>query len=161
MLATLLTWQREIQIGASVLVIGFGLYLLVSRRHPRMLARIPPSRLALWSFAIAIAHGAGLMLVPIYLGLCRGDELDHGHRAAQALIETSLRMALFVSCVHAFAMLLAGGCLAWLAYRYMGLKFVSRSWFNLDAVWAASLIMVGVLSLILSAATPGIVRMPA
>jgi len=41
----------------------------------------------------------------------------------------------------------AGGCLAWLVYRYLGLKFVARSWFNLDAVWATSLILVGAAAL--------------
>lgn len=152
MLAILLAWQREIQLGAGVLVIGFGVFLLIRRRHPRVLARIPPARLALWSFAVAIAHGAGLMLVPVYLGLCRADEMDQGHRAAQALIETNLRMALLVSGVHAAAMATVGGCIAWLVYRYLGLKFVSRSWFNLDGVWAWSLVLVGVLSLVLNAA---------
>jgi hypothetical protein len=152
MLAILLAWQREIQIGASMLVIGFGTFLLIWRRHPRVLARIPPSRLALWSFAVAIAHGAGLMLVPIYLGLCRSYDMDQGHRAAQALIDASLGMALLVAGVHATAMMVAGGLLAWLVYRYLGLKFVSRSWFNLDAIWASSLILVGLLSLAFNAA---------
>ncbi|MFM0001243.1 MULTISPECIES: hypothetical protein [Paraburkholderia] len=152
MLAILLAWQREIQIGASVLVIGFGVVLLIRRRHPRVLVRIPPSRLALWSFAVAIAHGAGLMLVPIYLGLCSAYDMDRGHRAAQTLIEANLGMALLVSGVHACAMMVAGGLLAWLVYRYLGLKFVSRSWFNLDAVWALSLVLVGALSLALNAA---------
>jgi len=145
LLVILLAWQPAIQVGASVLVIGFGVALLVWRRHPRALARIPPSRLALWSFAVAIAHGAGLMLVPIYLGLCR--EADAGHQAASALADTSLGMAVLVSVVHAAAMTAAGGCLAWLVYRYLGLKFVRRSWFNLDAVWAFSLILIGSLSL--------------
>jgi glycopeptide antibiotics resistance protein len=156
MLASVLAWQRQMQIGASVLVIGFGFVLLMRRRHPRVLARIPPSRLALWSFAVAIAHGAGLMLVPIYLGLCRADDLDSAHQAAQTLIETSLRMALSVSAVHAAAMTTAGGVLAWLVYRYLGLRFVSRSWFNLDAVWASSLILVGGVSLALNAAAAGL-----
>jgi hypothetical protein len=44
-------------------------------------------------------------------------------------------------------MISAGGCAAWLVYRYLGLKFVSRSWFNLDTVWAVSLIVVGAISL--------------
>ncbi|RZF27423.1 hypothetical protein EVC45_22835 [Paraburkholderia sp. UYCP14C] len=156
MLASVLAWQRQMQIGASLLVIGFGLVLLMRRRHPRVLARIPPSRLALWSFAVAIAHGAGLMLVPIYLGLCRAEEMDAAHKAAQTLIETSLRMALSVSAVHAAAMTAAGGVLAWLVYRYLGLRFVSRSWFNLDAVWASSLILVGGVSLALNAAAAGV-----
>ena len=150
-----LTWQREIQIVARVLVIGFGVCLLIWRRHPRVLARIPPSRLALWSFAVAIAHGAGLMLVPIYLGLCRSYDMDRGHQAARTLIDTNLGMALLVSGVHATAMIAVGGLLAWLVYRYLGLKFVSRSWFNLDAVWASSLILVGTLSLVFNAALPG------
>ncbi|WGS51672.1 hypothetical protein LFL96_09305 [Paraburkholderia sp. D15] len=147
MLAVLLAWQRQIQAGASVLVIGFGAWLLVQKRHPRFLARIAPSKLALWSFAVAIAHGAGLMLVPVYLGLCRAYGMDRAHRAAQTLIDANLRMALLVSAAHAAAMMLAGGTLAWLVYRYLGLKFVSRSWFNLDAVWAVSLVLVGTLSL--------------
>jgi multisubunit Na+/H+ antiporter MnhB subunit len=154
MLAMLLAWQREIQIGASVLVIAFGAMLLIWRRHPRVLARIPPSRLALWSFAVAIAHGAGLMLVPVYLGLCRSYGTDRGHQAARALIDANLGMALLVSGVHAAAMLAVGGLLAWLVYRYLGLKFLSRSWFNLDAVWAVSLILVGALSLALNTAVP-------
>ena len=152
MLAILLAWQREIQIGASMLVISFGAFLLIWRRHPRVLVRIPPSRLAVWSFAVAIAHGAGLMLVPIYLGLCRSFDVDQSHQAARALIDANLSMALLVSGVHATAMILAGGLLAWLVYRYLGLKFVSRSWFNLDAIWASSLILVGTLSLALNAA---------
>jgi hypothetical protein len=151
MLAILIAWQHEIQIGASLLVIGFGAFLLSWRRHPRALARIPPSRLALWSFAVAIAHGAGLMLVPIYLGLCQSFDMDRGHQAARALIDANLGMALLVSGVHATVMIVVGGLLAWLVYRYLGLKFVSRSWFNLDSIWASSLMLVGMLSLAVDA----------
>ncbi len=151
-LITIVQWQRQIQIGASVLVIGFGIFRFVNRRHPRVLARIRPTQLALWSFAVAIAHGAGLMLVPIYLGLCRAADIDSGHEAAGVLINANLRMAVVVSIVHSVAMIAAGGFLAWLVYRYLGLKFVSRSWFNLDASWAFSLIMVGALSLAISLA---------
>jgi hypothetical protein len=146
-LLVLAEWQRPIQLGASLLVIGFGVYRLVERRHPRTLARIPPTQLALWSFAVAIAHGAALMLVPIYLGLCQAFELDAAHEAAGALIKASLGMAVLVSLVHVAAMVGAGGCLAWLVYRHLGLKFVSRSWFNLDVIWATSLILVGVVAL--------------
>ena len=153
-LAALFAWQREVQIGASVLVVGFGAFQLVRRRHPRVLARIRPARLGLWSFAVAVAHGAGLMLVPIYLGLCRPYDTDRGHAAAGALINADLGMALVVSVVHAAAMIAVGGLLAWLVYRYLGLKFVSRSWFNLDAVWAASLILVGAVALTVNAAGP-------
>jgi hypothetical protein len=154
LLLTLVYWQWQIRIGASLLVIGFGIFRLVSRRHPRALARIRPTQLGLWSFAVAIAHGAGLMLVPIYLGLCRVADLDRGHEAAGVLISAALGMAIEVSVVHAVAMIVAGGLSAWLVYRYFGLKFVSRSWFNLDTTWAASLLFVGTLSLAICAADP-------
>jgi hypothetical protein len=147
LVVTLVEWQRQIQVSASLLVIGFGIFRLVNRRHPRALARIRPTQLGLWSFAVAIAHGAGLMLVPIYLGLCRASDLDKGHKAAGALINANLGMAVLVSVVHTLAMIAAGGFSAWLVYRYLGLKFVSRSWFNLDATWAVSLILIGALSL--------------
>ena len=147
LLLTLIDWQRQIQIGAGVLVIGFGVFRLLNRRHPRALARIRPTQLGLWSFAVAIAHGAGLMLVPIYLGLCQAANSGNGHEAAGNLIQASLGMAAVVSLVHTIAMIAAGGLCAWLVYRYLGLKFVSRSWFNLDAAWAVSLILVGALSL--------------
>jgi hypothetical protein len=152
LLVALVEWQRQVQIGASLLVIGFGAFRLVARGHPRALARIRPTQLGLWSFAVAIAHGAGFMLVPIYLGLCREADLDKGHEAAQALINANLGMAGLVAVVHAIAMIAAGGCLAWLVYRYLGLKFVSRSWFNLDTSWAVSLILVGAIALVLSLA---------
>jgi hypothetical protein len=113
LLAALIEWQWQIQIGASLLVIAFGIFLLVHPRHPRALARIRPTQLGLWSFAVAIAHGAGFMLVPIYLGLCRPADPDRGHEAAGALIGGNLGMAVLVSLVHGAAMIAAGGVLAW------------------------------------------------
>jgi len=141
LLLTLAEWQRQIQIAASLVVVGFGIFLFFRRRHPRALARIPPTQLGLWSFAIAIAHGAGLMLLPIYLGLC--DASASGHEATAALVRANLGTAMLVALVHVAVMAGAGGCMAWLVYRYLGLKFVSRSWFNLDAVWAISLVLIG------------------
>jgi len=150
LLVTLVEWQRQIQIGAAVLVIGFGIFRLINRRHPRALARIRPTQLGLWSFAVAIAHGAGLMLVPIYLGLCRASDLDKGHQAAGALINFNLGMAVLTSVVHSASMIAAGGLSAWLVYRYLGLKFMQRSWFNLETTWAVSLILVGAIALAFS-----------
>jgi hypothetical protein len=150
LLAALVEWQWPIRIGASLLVMAFGIFLLVNPRHPRSLARIPPTQLALWSFVVAIAHGAGLMLLPIYLGLCQAADLNSSHKAASALINGNLRMAVLVSFVHGAAMIAAGGVFAWSVYRYLGLNFVSRSWFNLDAIWGLSLVLVGALSLAFS-----------
>jgi len=145
-------WQTPIQVGAGLLLLGFGIFRYVGRRHPRVLARIRPTQLGAWSFVVALAHGAGLMLVPIYLGLCGSMGLDAVHRAAGALIGADLGMALLVCVVHTMAMIAAGGILAWLVFRYLGTKFLSRSWFNLDATWAASLMLVGALSVALSLA---------
>ena len=146
-MASLVQWQHEIRVGAGVLVVGMGIYLLINRRHPRFLARIRPTQLALWSFAVAMAHGAGLMLVPIFLGLCKAGELDAGHAAAMTLMGGNVGMAVAVSVVHAGAMIVSGGLIAWAVFRWLGPQFISRSWFNLDVVWALSLILVGGLGL--------------
>ncbi len=148
-LLVLAEWQREIQIGAACLVIGLGLYLLINRRHPRFLARVPPSRLALWSFLAATAHGAGLMLVPIYLGICKTVETDAGHAAAGTLMAGNAAIAALVAAAHTLAMTVSGGVIALGVYHWLGLRFLSRSWFNLDVLWALSLILVGGLSLFL------------
>lgn len=139
----LVEWEVEIRIGAGILVIAMGVYLLINRRHPRFLARIHPARLALWSFLAAMAHGAGLMLVPIYLGICAIGADDTGHQAAQALMSSNVLTAFGVAMVHTLSMTVAGGLIAIFIYRWLGLKFLSKTWFNLDLVWALSLIIVG------------------
>ena len=144
LLTSLVKWQTEIRIGAGAMVIAMGVYLLINRRHPRILARVHPARLALWSFLAAMAHGAGLMLVPIYLGLCAIGPEDTGHLAAAALMGNDITTALTVAVTHTAAMTLAGGVIAWVIYLWLGLKFLSKTWFNLDLVWALSLIVVGV-----------------
>ncbi len=147
LLAVLVEWQREIRLGAGFLVVAMGAYLLLNRRHPRSLARIGPAQLALWSFAVAIAHGAGLMLVPIYLGLCQSEVLDTGHRAAIALAGGTFTTAIIVSVVHTAAMITSGGGMALAVYRWLGPQFISKSWFNLDIMWALSLLLVGLLGM--------------
>ena len=143
LMATMFTWEREIRLGAALLVVAMGCYLLINRRHPKFLARIHPARLALWSFLAATAHGAGLMLLPIYLQLCSTANLDAGHQAAGLLMGGNLSKALLVAVVHTLSMTLAGGVIAAVIYFYLGLKYLSRTWFNLDIVWAVSLIIVG------------------
>lgn len=147
LMITLVAYETQIRIAAGALVIALGVYLLINRRHPRFLARVKPSRLGLWSFLAAIAHGAGLMLVPIYLGICAVAELDAGHSAAYALMSSNVSIAFLVALAHTAAMVLAGGILAWVMYVWLGLKFLSKTWFNLDVVWALSLILVGVIAI--------------
>ncbi|WP_287213127.1 hypothetical protein [Mesorhizobium sp.] len=143
LMTVLVDWQTEIRVGAGLIVVALGVWLLFNRRHPRFLARVPPSRLALWSFLVAVAHGAGLMLVPIYLGLCGVVETDAGHRAATALIARTAALSIGVAAVHTGAMITAGGALAFGVYRWLGLRFLSKSWFDLDVIWALSLVLVG------------------
>ena len=144
--------EYEIRLIASFIVIGMGIYLLINSKHPRYLARIHPAKLGLWSFLSAIAHGAALMLVPIYLGICQiaednGSTENAGHLAAQNLMSNDLFTALGVSLVHTVSMGLAGALLAILVYFWLGLKFISQAWFNLDKIWACSLILVGAFGL--------------
>lgn len=148
-------WGRAIRIGAGALVVLFGIFKLIERRHPRALARIRPTRLVWWSFLMATAHGAGLMLLPFMLGLCITPpaavaatgvaalpELGHA-MVMNYLARSNAVVAVSVAAVHTLAMMLAGLAMAWAVYRYFGLRFLRRAWLNLDAVWGASLIVAG------------------
>jgi hypothetical protein len=148
-------WSRAIRIGAGALVVLFGIFKLIERRHPRALARIRPTRLAWWSFLMATAHGAGLMLLPFMLGLCvtAPPAVDATHAAGllergdatvmNYLVQSTVAVAVTVAAVHTLVMMLAGLGMAWVVYRYLGLRFLRRAWLNLDAVWGVSLIIAG------------------
>jgi len=147
-------WSRAVRLGAGALVLLFGIFKLIERRHPRVLARVRPTQLAWWSFLMASAHGAGLMLVPFMLGLCASSPAsdaigaatapDSGHAVVMNyLAQSTLATAVKVAAVHTMAMILAGLAVAWAVYRYLGLKFLRRAWFNLDLAWGASLVLAG------------------
>lgn len=144
-------WSRAIRLGAGALVLLFGIFKLIKRRHPRALARIRPTQLAWWSFLMATAHGAGLMLVPFMLGLCvtapaggAATAGDAGHATLMNyLVQSNLATAIAVAALHTLAMMLAGIGMAWAVYRYLGLRFLRRAWLNLDLVWGASLVIAG------------------
>jgi hypothetical protein len=131
-----------IRIVAGLILVAFGIYKLVNQRHPRFLTRIGPSHLTLWSFLMATAHGAGLMLVPVVLGLCVG-----AHEALAEVARDDLTVTLVAAAVHSAAMVLTGGVIAWIVYRYVGLGSLRRAWFNLDLLWAVLLIVVGLIAL--------------
>jgi hypothetical protein len=88
------------------------------------------------------------MLLPIYLGLCSTKNLDMAHQASSILMGRYLGTAVLVSFVHTLSMVTAGGVIALLVHSWLGLKFLSRSWFNLDYVWAVSLILIGAIGLL-------------
>ena len=142
LLVAYVAWARPIRLGAALIVVAFGAWRLFQTRHPRLLARIKPNRLALWSFLMATAHGAGLMLIPVMLGLCMAPHAAGGD-AMDALMRSGPLVATAVALVHTLAMLAAGGALALAVYRWLGPRAIGAAWFNLDRAWAASLILAG------------------
>lgn len=144
-LAAYATHLSAVRIGAGALLIAFGVYKLIDRRHPRWLARVGPRHLVLWSFLMATAHGAGLMLAPVYLDM-RADP-SHGQMGGMPMppptLLSSAGTAIFASFAHAVIMIVTAGLVAWLVYRFFGLRLLSRAWVNLDLIWAAFLIIVG------------------
>ena len=72
---------------------------------------------------------------------------DAGHAAAAELMASNISIAALVALVHTLAMTLSGGLIAAGVYHWLGLRFLSKGWFNLDVIWAMSLILVGGISL--------------
>src|SRR5262245_27511965 len=103
--------------------------------------------LALWSFLMAGAPGAGLMLVPILMPLA-----GMGAHAGHAMPGPSLGIALMAVGVHTLAMLSATGVVAVVVYEWAGLAFLRRGWVNLDWIWSASLVATGLILLVTAAA---------
>jgi hypothetical protein len=146
-------------VGASVLVI-FGLYkLLAPMSHPRWVGmRVNFRDLSAWSFLMATAHGAGLMLLPVLLRLPSGvahsahDMAGHAAHAAHmqmagAIAAPTAEIAAVV--IHTAAMFLVMGAIAMVVYDKVGLAILRCAWVNLDLVWAVALIVSGALSLVL------------
>ena len=144
-LTVLLDWGREIRITAGLLIVGFSGVLLLYPRHPRWLARLRPTQVMLWSFSVALLHGAGLMLVPMLLGLC----VPPSSLASDLLVSSlaaNAGLALAVALAHTAALIAGSGLVAWVIYRALGLEMLKRSWFDLRRVWAGSLAFVGALA---------------
>jgi hypothetical protein len=163
---------HALSIGAVVLVVGvmqvmlpapllqrlcsgglmaFGLYRLFRARHPRWVGmRVGFKDLTIWSFVMASAHGAGLMLVPILLQWPTGHP-SHAHLihelSPEAMARSPALMLLAVG-IHTAGMLLVTSAVAVLIYDKFGLAVLRRAWFNVDLLWAIALFMAGVLALV-------------
>jgi hypothetical protein len=131
----------------SAAVLGaFGLYRLMRARHPRWVGmRVDFKDLVLWSFLMASAHGAGLMLVPILL---QWPVQEYGHARLIATLSPQVianAPALLVAAVgvHTLSMLLVTAAVAGLVYEKLGLAILRQAWFNIDMVWALALIVSG------------------
>jgi hypothetical protein len=138
-----------IRYGGAAALIAFGVFRLIwPRAHPRWVAmRVNSAELALWSFLMASAHGAGLMLFPILMNVMpSGHAMMHHHHEMPQMGTTFLTGAL-VTLVHTSAMVLVMGTIAIVVYEKVGLAILRSAWINLDVIWAAALIAAGLLSL--------------
>lgn len=140
--------QRAIQLAAGVVLIGWAGYhhLYGSRHRVRVGMRTGMAGLGLWSFWMASAHGAGLMLVPVLVPLGAHGPA-HGHVAPG----TSLAVSMAAVGVHTLAMLATTAVMAVAVYEWVGLAFLRRGWINLDRLWTASLVATGAILLLLVA----------
>ena len=131
---------RGLGLATAVVLIAFGLFRLARPyAHPRWVGmRVGFRDLVLWSFLMATAHGAGLMLAPVFLGL--PGPASHLHASG----------GLAIPAAHTGAMLLVTGALALAIYETVGLALLRRAWINLDLIWAAALIAAGAVLLVLA-----------
>jgi hypothetical protein len=134
---------RVLRVGGAALVIGFGLFrLLRPRLHPRWVSmRVNRGQLVLWSFLMASAHGAGLMLFPLLVAMpiCGGFQ----QVAFASEPGTIVRAGLLVGAIHTMAMLSVMALIAMLVYDRLGLSILRTGWINLDLVWGVALVVAG------------------
>ena len=129
---------------AATALIGWALWHAIygHRRRVRVGMQTGLIGLALWSFLMATAHGAGLMLIPVLAPLCLSSA------PAQTLTAGSIPVALAAVGLHTAVMLATNSVIAVIVYKWVGVAFLRRGWINLDLVWVAALIVSGVVLLI-------------
>jgi hypothetical protein len=134
---------------AAVLV-SLGIYCLVRHQHPRWVRMQVGFRdLTVWSFLMASAHGAGLMVVPVLLGsnTAEAESRMAGHNHMSATV--SPLGGMLATGVHTVAYLAITGLLAWVVYRKLGLALLRKAWVNFDLVWAVALVATGLATLVI------------
>ena len=146
-----LQWVR---LAAGAILLGFGIYrILLYYRHPRWVGmNIGGRDLIIWSFLMATAHGAGLMLAPLVLALTdrvaasgvTGDLGEHGLFLSLTDAPAWWVLGLLT---HTTVMLTAMLIAAAVVYYRVGLAFLRRGWINLDLLWAGSLALAGLATL--------------
>ena len=130
----------KFRILSGALLIGWGIYHLLYGHHHRLRIGLRTGLFGLfaWSFVMATAHGAGMMLIPVLMPLEQA-----GEHARHMPATTSLWIASLAVLVHSLAMLITTGIVALIVYEWVGLDFLRRGWINLDLVWTAALIGIG------------------
>jgi hypothetical protein len=127
-------------------LIGFGLYKVFNYyRHPRWVGmKVNLRDLSWWSFLMATAHGAGLMIIPALIGIVQvQSSLDYPAQHTHLAAGGSMVLAIIV---HTASMLAVMAVIAWAVYKWIGLAILRQRWFNFDLVWAIALLVVGVVA---------------
>ncbi|HYH01252.1 MAG TPA: hypothetical protein VD837_19150 [Terriglobales bacterium] len=138
--------MRHLQWPVAVLLVGLGTARLIRHRHPRWAQmRVNMKGLTLWSFLMASAHGAGVMVVPLFLGMA--VQAEAACHAAGTSVNTPA-MALTATAIHAAGYLAITAVIAVVVYEKVGLGLLRKAWINLDLIWAVALIGTGVLTVL-------------
>jgi len=139
-----------IRYSVAAILIGLGIYFLVRHQHPRWVRMQVGFRdLTVWSFLMASAHGAGLMVVPVLLRSntvdVEGQMASHNHMAPVGSPLTGM----LATGVHTIAYLAVAGLFAWVVYRKLGLALLRKAWLNFDLIWALALAATGFVTLLI------------
>jgi hypothetical protein len=145
--AGVLVNQRAVQVSAGLLLIGWSVYhqLYGHRHRVRVGMKTGQAGLVLWSFLMATAHGAGLMILPAMIPLCLASsatgEAGAGGPAGAALAAVA---------VHTAAMLVVTAAVAVSVYEWVGLSVLRTAWLNTDLLWTGALAGTGLVLLLLA-----------
>jgi len=142
---------RLLAIAGGSVLLGFGALRLFSNRfHYRWVGmRVSARDLVLWSFLMASAHGAGLMLFPILIDTPVCSSAAALGAAASGPTVAVVAGAAAVIGVHTVAMLAVMAAVALLVYDRLGLAILRSAWINLDKLWAATLAACGLIVILL------------
>jgi len=128
----------------AVVLVALGLRFLFRHPHPRWAAmRVGMVDLTFWSFLVGTIHGAGLMVVPVFLGMTEHNSI-HLH-----LANNDAWVAFLATTVHAVSYLIVTGSIASLVFGKFGVNFLRKAWINVDLIWAVALILTGLASLLI------------
>ncbi|HEY7303032.1 MAG TPA: hypothetical protein VH601_02875 [Bryobacteraceae bacterium] len=145
-MAGAVTPLRDLRWPVASILVALGAFRLVRHRHPRWASmRVGMRGLTLWSFLMASAHGAGLMVVPVFLAMAMpGSELsDH------VMVGSAPVAAVFATFVHAAGYLFVTAAVALLVFEKLGVGILRKAWLNLDLVWGPALIATGIVTVLL------------
>lgn len=133
----------------ATLLVGLGIFSLVRHWHPRWVRmKVGFRDLTTWSFLMASAHGAGLMVLPVLLGSSTVEA--HTHMAAhhQMSPAASPVAGMLATGIHTAGYLAVTGLIAWAVYCKLGLALLRKTWFNFNLLWGAALVVTGLFTLL-------------